>query len=146
MITQQEFQHRIDERFPNESFTVIEYNNSLGKEAVIKCNNCGRELAVSKASNFLIYSKRVGCKYCQNSFYKQRNELIEQIKDSSKPLIITTIQKMANACTNPKYAHIMEKYKDLKTVFIIDECHRSQFGDMHKQIAKTFTNAHSKLI
>lgn len=71
----------------------------------------------------------------------QTDKLIEQIKDSSKPLIITTIQKMANACTNPKYAHIMDKYKDLKTVFIIDECHRSQFGDMHKQISKTFSKA-----
>ena len=71
----------------------------------------------------------------------QTEKLIQQIKDSSRPLIITTIQKMANACSNPKYAPVMEKYKDLKTVFIIDECHRSQFGDMHKQISKTFTKA-----
>ena len=68
-------------------------------------------------------------------------KLVQQIKDSSKPLIITTIQKMANACSNPRYASVMEKYKDKKTIFIIDECHRSQFGDMHKQIANTFTNA-----
>ena len=71
----------------------------------------------------------------------QTEKLISQIKDSSKPLIITTIQKMAKACSNPKYSNIMEKYKDLKTIFIIDECHRSQFGEMHKQISKTFTNA-----
>ena len=71
----------------------------------------------------------------------QTDKLIGQIKDSSRPLIITTIQKMANACSNPRYASVMEKYKDLKTVFIIDECHRSQFGDMHKQISKTFTKA-----
>ncbi len=71
----------------------------------------------------------------------QTDKLIKQIKDSSKPLIITTIQKMANACSNPKYAGVMEKYKDLKTVFIIDECHRSQFGEMHRQISKTFTKA-----
>ena len=71
----------------------------------------------------------------------QTDKLIKQIKDSSKPLIITTIQKMANACSNSKYASIMEKYKDLKTIFIIDECHRSQFGEMHKQISKTFTKA-----
>lgn len=69
------------------------------------------------------------------------DKLIEQIKDSTKPLIITTIQKMANACSNPKYASIMDKYKDLKTIFIIDECHRSQFGDMHRQISRTFTKA-----
>lgn len=71
----------------------------------------------------------------------QTDKLIKQIKDSSRPLIITTIQKMANACSNPKYASVMEKYKDLKTVFIIDECHRSQFGEMHRQISKTFTKA-----
>lgn len=71
----------------------------------------------------------------------QTDKLIKQIKDSSKPLIITTIQKMANACSNTKYASVMEKYKDLKTVFIIDECHRSQFGEMHRQISKTFTKA-----
>lgn len=78
-----------------------------------------------------------GCVDMTNETFK----LVQQIKDSTKPLIITTIQKMANACSNPRYATVMEKYKDKKTVFIIDECHRSQFGDMHKQIAKTFTNA-----
>ena len=69
------------------------------------------------------------------------DKLIQQMKDSTKDLIVTTIQKMANACSNSKYAPILEKYKNLKTVFIIDECHRSQFGDMHRQISKTFTNA-----
>ena len=78
-----------------------------------------------------------GCVDMTNETFK----LVQQIKDSTKPLIITTIQKMANACSNPRYASVMEKYKDKKTVFIIDECHRSQFGDMHKQIAKTFINA-----
>lgn len=78
-----------------------------------------------------------GCVDMNNETFK----LVQQIKDSSKPLIITTIQKMANACSNPRYASVMEKYKDKKTIFIIDECHRSQFGDMHKQIANTFTNA-----
>lgn len=78
-----------------------------------------------------------GCVDMTNETFK----LVQQIKDSTKPLIITTIQKMANACSNQRYASVMEKYKDKKTVFIIDECHRSQFGDMHKQIAKTFTNA-----
>jgi len=78
-----------------------------------------------------------GCVDMTNETFK----LVQQIKDSSKPLIITTIQKMANACSNPRYSNVMEKYKDKKTVFIIDECHRSQFGDMHKQIETTFTNA-----
>lgn len=67
--------------------------------------------------------------------------LVKQIKDINKPLIVTTIQKMANAIKSDRYANIMDQYRDEKVVFIIDECHRSQFGDMHKAINKHFTNA-----
>ena len=67
--------------------------------------------------------------------------LVKQIKDINKPLIVTTIQKMANAIKNEKYTNILQKYKDEKVIFIIDECHRSQFGDMHKAINNHFTNA-----
>ena len=35
----------------------------------------------------------------------------------------------------------MDAYKDEKVVFIIDECHRSQFGDMHKDIVRHFQKA-----
>ena len=31
-------------------------------------------------------------------------------------------------------AHLLEQYKTNKVVFIIDECHRSQFGDMHRLV------------
>ena len=67
--------------------------------------------------------------------------LVKQIEDINKPLIVTTIQKMANAIKNDRYTKIMEKYKNEKVIFIIDECHRSQFGDMHKAINKHFINA-----
>lgn len=67
--------------------------------------------------------------------------LVKQIKDINRPLIVTTIQKMANAIKSEQYTKIMEKYKDDRVVFIIDECHRSQFGDMHKAINKHFSNA-----
>ena len=72
-----------------------------------------------------------------NSTYK----LVKNIQDSTKPLIITTIQKMANAINSPRYSELMEKYRDEKVVFIIDECHRSQFGDMHKAIKMHFNRA-----
>lgn len=67
--------------------------------------------------------------------------LIEQIQNPMKRFIVTTIQKMNNAIKNPKYAHIMESYKQEHVVFIIDECHRSQFGDMRKEIDHHFKNA-----
>lgn len=68
-------------------------------------------------------------------------KLVEQIDDINKPLIVTTIQKMANALKNDRYVSTMDKYKDEKVIFVIDECHRSQFGDMHKAINKHFTKA-----
>nr|WP_249308511.1 type I restriction endonuclease subunit R [Lederbergia citrea] len=67
--------------------------------------------------------------------------LIEQIQNPMKRFIVTTIQKMNNAVKNPKYAQVMEPYKQERVVFIIDECHRSQFGDMRKEIDQHFQNA-----
>lgn len=67
--------------------------------------------------------------------------LVKQIKDLTKPLILTTVQKMANAVKNPKYKEIMEQYRKERVIFIIDECHRSQFGKMHMEISKHFKQA-----
>lgn len=67
--------------------------------------------------------------------------LVNQMKDKNRQLIITTIQKMSNAVKNARYASVMDAYKDQKIVFIIDECHRSQFGDMHKDIVRHFAKA-----
>lgn len=67
--------------------------------------------------------------------------LVKQIKDVMNPIIVTTIQKMSNAIKNPKYKDIMEPYRNKRVVFIIDECHRSQFGKMHTQIKEHFENS-----
>jgi type I restriction enzyme, R subunit len=67
--------------------------------------------------------------------------LVEQIKDMTNNFIVTTIQKMANAVKNPRYASIMEPYKNERVIFIIDECHRSQFGKMHTNISRHFQKA-----
>ena len=67
--------------------------------------------------------------------------LVKDMQDSSKSLIVTTIQKMATALRSDKYTAVMDSLKDRKCVFIIDECHRSQFGKMHAQIRRHFENS-----
>lgn len=67
--------------------------------------------------------------------------LVKQMKDKNRQLIITTIQKMATAVNKPQYAKVLGAYREEKVVFIIDECHRSQFGDMHNDIVRHFKNA-----
>lgn len=72
---------------------------------------------------------------------KSADKLIKQIKEINLPLIVTTIQKMTNTVSSTQYEKVVDIYRDEKVVFIIDECHRSQFDDIHKAINKHFTKA-----
>ena len=67
--------------------------------------------------------------------------LVKQLKDSDRKMIVTTIQKMANAVNSKRYETLMDSFRTKKVVFIIDECHRSQFGKMHADIDRHFQKA-----
>jgi len=67
-------------------------------------------------------------------------QLVEQMAGDN-PLIVTTIQKLNTAIKNPRHEAAMESLRDQRIVFIFDECHRSQFGETHKNIVKFFPNA-----
>lgn len=67
--------------------------------------------------------------------------LVKQLKDTDRKLIVTTIQKMANAVNSKRYEALMDSFRTQKVVFIIDECHRSQFGKMHGDIDRHFQKA-----
>lgn len=71
---------------------------------------------------------------------KNTKILVDQFNDPNNKLIVTTIQKLFNAITKEYHLRTMNNLKDKKIVFIFDECHRSQFGDTHKQITSYFTN------
>lgn len=62
---------------------------------------------------------------------------------STDTLIVTSIQKMSNIHDdmNGMNAADLEKIQGKRIVFIVDECHRSTFGDMLITIKKTFPNA-----
>jgi type I restriction enzyme R subunit len=67
-------------------------------------------------------------------------KLVAQFGDPSSPLIVTTIQKLGTAITKDKHAAQMSGVRDKRIVFIFDECHRSQFGEVHQRICDFFTN------
>ena len=67
--------------------------------------------------------------------------LVKQLTDDSTKLILTTIQKLNNAIVKDRYLSKITHLQDKKFVFIFDECHRSQFGDTHKNIKEFFKNA-----
>ena len=69
---------------------------------------------------------------------KSTKILERQMADPNAKIIITTIQKLDV---------FVSKYKDHKAlndhiVIIFDECHRSQFGEMHGNITKAFNKYH----
>jgi len=66
-------------------------------------------------------------------------ELIKRLGGNSK-IIITTIQKLNNAVTRDRYNKHLQKVREQKVVMIFDECHRSQFGESHRNIRQFFTN------
>lgn len=60
--------------------------------------------------------------------------LKSQLEEDDCSIIITTIQKLSIFIKHNNNCSIFDK----KVVFIFDECHRSQFGDMHQAIIKHF--------
>ncbi len=69
--------------------------------------------------------------------------LIRQLNDPNCKIIITTIQKLSNYVKSTKSNQSQKSVvQTLHCVIIFDECHRSQFGDMHTAITKTFKKYH----
>lgn len=64
--------------------------------------------------------------------------LKRQLEDNTSRIIITTIQKLTVFIKKNKNHPVYLKH----LVIIFDECHRSQFGDMHVSITKTFKKYH----
>lgn len=64
--------------------------------------------------------------------------LKKQLEDQDCRIIITTIQKLATFIKKNQSHDVYDK----RVVIIFDECHRSQFGDMHTAITKKFKKYH----
>lgn len=64
--------------------------------------------------------------------------LKKQLENPNATIIITTIQKLATFIKKYSGHEVYGKH----VVIIFDECHRSQFGDMHTAIVKNFKKYH----
>ncbi|MEE0945359.1 MAG: type I restriction endonuclease subunit R [Acutalibacteraceae bacterium] len=64
--------------------------------------------------------------------------LKKQLESDNAKIIITTIQKLATFIKKNAGHTVFDK----RVVIIFDECHRSQFGDMHLAITKFFKKYH----
>lgn len=64
--------------------------------------------------------------------------LQKQLEDNTSKIIVTTIQKLSEFVKKNPSHPVYQKH----LVLIFDECHRSQFGEMHTLIVKNFKNYH----
>jgi len=69
---------------------------------------------------------------------KSTKQLEKNLSDPSARIIVTTIQKLDVFVSKNKTHEIYKKH----IVIVFDECHRSQFGEMHRKIVKAFKNYH----
>lgn len=67
------------------------------------------------------------------------DELVKRLHGNSQ-IIITTIQKLNAAASKQWYSRRIEEIRHSRIVMIFDECHRSHFGDCHKNIVRFFDN------
>ncbi|WP_270419937.1 type I restriction endonuclease subunit R [Chryseobacterium indologenes] len=67
------------------------------------------------------------------------DDLVRKFNDPNVRIIVTTIQKLNNAISGRNLSK-MKTIQNERMVYIFDECHRSQFGDTHKNIINYFTN------
>ncbi len=65
-------------------------------------------------------------------------KLKKQLEDPAARIIVTTIQKLSVLIRKHKNHPSFSKH----VVIIFDECHRSQFGDMHREITNSFKKYH----
>lgn len=81
------------------------------------------------------------CDGCVNTT-KHTGALIKNLTTDGKgKLVTTTIQKLSKAVKTSGDKAKLQSIKDKNIILIYDECHRSQFGEMHQSINDFFTNA-----
>lgn len=66
-------------------------------------------------------------------------DLLKELTSAVNKRIITTIQKLNKAVCSEWYRKELQAVKDKNIILIFDECHRSQFGDMHRNITNFFS-------
>lgn len=99
------------------------------------------DLDIQTAKNFNSYLPKSVTSQPALDRTENTSSLVRQLRSKDDPLIISTIQKMNVAVKSNRYKKLLDQYHDQRVIFIEDEAHRSQFGDMRKNINNWFKNS-----
>lgn len=87
IVTQAEIEQRIQDKWPNEPFEIIEYTR-MTKKFVIKCLTCGKATTYFNASNFLQYGEHL----CE-CLGRDRNQVLKQ---ANQDIILDILKQDGN--------------------------------------------------
>ena len=128
------------------SFKAAQIMTSLSKVDKVVFVVDRRDLDYQTALEFNAFAK--GCVDSTDNTRMLFHQLIDKPVKGKKinenrnsKLVVTTLQKLNNVVTKQRYLQEMTALQDKRIVFIFDECHRSQFGDTHRNITQFFKGA-----
>lgn len=95
MYTKEEFQNKINEKYPDESLEVISFRGVYYPGA-IKCLQCGEVYQLSESRNFIIKQKKILCKKCNGTknVTKEVKHKIDYILKNTKLEVITPFHRI----------------------------------------------------
>ncbi|KRM30690.1 hsdR protein [Agrilactobacillus composti DSM 18527 = JCM 14202] len=99
------------------------------------------DLDVQTAKNFNAYLPETTSGEPALDMTTSTYNLVQQLKRQDNHLIVTTIQKLNQAVKSDRYKADLTAYHDKPIAFIEDEAHRSQFGEMRRNVNRWFQNA-----
>lgn len=81
-LTQEEFNKKLDDTYPNHQLEILQFSHSTGP-LTIKCKLCGKTVTVSKAVNFLRRKTWCDCqpKSCVNKYIEKIDEILKENKN-----------------------------------------------------------------
>lgn len=102
IVTESEIKNRIENKWPNEPFEIVEYTK-VTKPITIKCLKCGAIKKYASCSNYLGSSRKGVCEcYNENSHNTRHN--------NNKQTILDTIKNTNNVFESFGYRQLSKKY------------------------------------
>lgn len=154
LLSKQEAQNKLREKYINDDFTLIEYNG-YGKICSIHCNKCGKNMCFSQYGNVLSRGKNGNylceCTKMENKQKKYEEEIkIAFPKEQVDILSFTGVKKPITVrCKKCGYIRTIQNASLLKREkHLCSRCHPNRFEDMESSKEKfiKFISASDKWI
>ena len=118
-MTKEQLNLKIKKKFPNENFTIIDYQG-MKKPLSVQCNNCKATIQVQRAENF--FRRKKGCNNCSETieWKKQKDNFLLWLQSHPEYELIDDLNKIHKSQSMYDVNVLnAEEYKKIKMFMII---------------------------